>query len=165
MRSQSVEKAHRICHAIEEEIRKEIPFVERVLIHIEPVVKAIVHIAVPLTDQTGAVSRHFGLAPYFALTKRHIETGQLLEQMIVVNPFAGHPKGRGLEVAHWLLEQRVDVVITPEDIRDKGPGHALSDAGIAVILSGATTLAQAMEELSVVDVTEEAGALGRSNGD
>ena len=85
--------------------------------------------------------------------------------MIVANPLAGHPKGRGLEVAQWLLGQHIDVAVTPDDIREKGPGHALSDAGVAVILSGATTLAQAMEELSVVDVTEEAGALGRSNGD
>jgi cation diffusion facilitator family transporter len=164
VRSQSVEKAHRVSHAIEEEIRKEIPFVERVLIHIEPVAKAIVRIAVPLTDHTGAVSRHFGLAPYFALTKRHVETGQILEQMIVVNPFAGHPKGRGLEVAHWLLEQRVDVVITPDDIRDKGPGHALGDAGVAVILSQATTLAQAIEALPVADVTEAAPLLGVRTG-
>jgi hypothetical protein len=57
------------------------------------------------------------------------------------------------------------VVLTPDDIRDRRPGHALGDAGIAVILSEATTLAQAMEELSVADVTEKAGALGRSNGD
>lgn len=164
VRLQSVEKSHRVSHGIEEEIRKEIPFVERVLIHIEPVAKAIVGIAVPLTDQTGTVSRHFGLAPYFALTKRHVETGHILEQMIVVNPFAGHPKGRGLEVAHWLLEQRVDVVITPDDIREKGPGHALGDAGVAVILSQATTLAQAIEALPVADVTEAAPLLGVRTG-
>ncbi len=72
-------------------------------------------------------------------------------------------KGGGLEVAHWLLEQRVDVVITPDDIREKGPGHALGDAGVAVILSQATTLAQAIEALPVADVTEEATAVGRSN--
>lgn len=163
VRLQSVEKSHRISHALEEEIRKEIPFVERVLIHIEPVAKAIVGIAVPLTDQTGTVSRHFGLAPYFALTKKQVETGKILEQMIIANPFASHSKGRGLEVAHWLLEQHVDVVITPDDIREKGPGHALGDAGVAVILSEATTLAQAIEALPVEGVTEEATAVGRSN--
>jgi len=37
VRLQSVEKAHRVGHAIEAEIRNEIPFVERVLIHVEPV--------------------------------------------------------------------------------------------------------------------------------
>jgi cation diffusion facilitator family transporter len=147
VRSQSVEKAHQVSHAIEAEIRNEIPFVERVLIHVEPVAKSVVRIAVPLTDQSGAVSRHFGLAPYFALADRQTATGQTVGQMIITNPFADHPKGRGLEVAHWLLEHHVDVVITPDDIRDKGPGHALGDAGATVILSEATTLTQAIGEL------------------
>jgi predicted Fe-Mo cluster-binding NifX family protein len=156
VRLQSVEKSHRISHAIEEEIRKELLFVERVLIHIEPVSRETVRITVPLTDQTGTVSQHFGLASYFALTKRQVDTGHILEQMIVANPFAGHPKGRGLEVAHWLLEQRVDVVITPDEIREKGPGHALGDAGVRVILSEATTLVQALEETPVVSGAEPA---------
>lgn len=163
VRSRSLDKAHQVSHVIESEIRSEIPFIERVLIHIEPVSRETVRIAVPLTDQTGTMSRHFWLAPYFALTKRHVKTGRILEQMIVANPFAGHPKGRGLEVAHWLLEQHVDAVVTPDDIREKGPGHALGDAGVAVILSEATTLAQAIEALPVAGVIEEATAVGRSN--
>jgi predicted Fe-Mo cluster-binding NifX family protein len=112
--------------------------------------------AVPLTHQTGTVSRHFGLAPYFALTDKQAATGQMLSQTIVANPFADHPKGRGLEVAHWLLEHHVDAVVTPDDIRDKGPGHALGDAGVTVILSEATTLTQAIEELPA------AGGAGRA---
>lgn len=81
------------------EIRTQISFIERVMIHIEPVSRETVRIAVPLSVQTGTVSRHFGLAPYFSMTKRHVETAQILEQMIAANPFAGHPNGRGLEVA------------------------------------------------------------------
>jgi len=49
------------------------------MIHIEPVSREAVCIAVPFTDQTGTGSRHFGLAPYFALTKRHVETVHILE--------------------------------------------------------------------------------------
>jgi predicted Fe-Mo cluster-binding NifX family protein len=122
-----------------------------------------VRVAVPLTDQAGTISRHFGLAPYFALTDMQTATGQTVSRLIVANPFAGHPKGRGLEVAHWLLEQRVDVVVTPDDIRDKGPGHALGDAGVAVILSEATTLAKAIAEVPVAGGTGKAAAPGHSN--
>jgi len=146
VRSQSVEKAHQVSHAIEEEIRKEIPFVERVLIHIEPISKAVIRIAVPLTVQTGTISRHFGLAPYVAVIDRQVATGQTVSQTIMANPFADHPKGRGLEVAHWLLEQHVDAVVTPDDIRDKGPGHALGDAGVIVVISQANTLTAAMAD-------------------
>lgn len=146
VRSRSLDKAHQVSHAIESEIRREIPFVERVLIHIEPVSKAAVRIAVPLTDQTGLASQHFGLAPYFALVDKQKETGQIISQMIIASPFAGYPKGRGLEVAHWLLEQHVDAVVTPDDIRDKGPGHALGDAGVTVIVRDVSTLAEAIRE-------------------
>ncbi len=156
VRSQSLDKAHQVSHAIEADICGEIPFVERVLIHMEPVSREVVRIAVPLTDQTGTVSRHFGLAPYFALTDKQTVTNDIVREMIIANPFAAHPRGRGLEVAHWLLEQHVDVVVTPDDIRDKGPGHALSDAGVRVILSEATTLVQALEETPVVSGAEPA---------
>ncbi len=156
VRLQSVEKAHRVSHTIETEIRNEIPFVERVLIHVEPVSKGVVRIAVPLTDQTGTVGRHFGLAPYFALTDRQVATGQTVSQTIIVNPFADHPKGRGLEVAHWLMEHRVDLVVTPDDIRDKGPGHALGDAGVTVVISQASTLAAAVAEVSAKESRTDA---------
>jgi predicted Fe-Mo cluster-binding NifX family protein len=156
VRVHSLEKAHRVSDAIEAAIRQDIPFVERVLIHVEPTSQTVVRIAVPLVDQAGVVSRHFGLAPYFALTDKQAATGQILSQTIVTNPFADHPKGRGLEVAHWLIGQRVDLVVTPDDIRDKGPGHALGDAGVTVILSEVTTLAQAIAELPA------AGGAGRA---
>lgn len=156
VRSQSLDKAHHVSHAIEAEIRSDIPFVERILIHMEPVSKMVVRLAVPLMDQTGTVSRHFGLAPYFALTDKHTTTKQIIRQMILANPFAVHPKGRGLEVAQWLVEQHVDVIVTPDDIREKGPGHALGNAGVRVILSEATTLVQALEESSVVSGAEPA---------
>lgn len=163
VRALSLDKAHQVSHVIESEICSEIPFIERVLIHMEPVSRNAIRIAVPLTDQTGMVSRHFGLAPYFALTDKHLATKEILGQTIIANPFASHPRGRGLEVAHWLLEQHVDVVVTPDDIRDKGPGHALGDAGVSVIFSEATTLAQAIKAQPVAVVTEGATALGRSN--
>lgn len=60
--------------------------------------------------------------------------------MIAANPFAADPRGRGPKVAQWLLEQRIDVLITADDIRKKGLGYALGDAGIALIISDAVSL-------------------------
>ncbi|MDH4079633.1 MAG: cation diffusion facilitator family transporter [Nitrospira sp.] len=160
VRAQSLDKAHQVSHAIESEICSEIPFVERVMIHMEPVSRETVRIAVPLTDQTGTVSRHFGLAPYFALTDRQTSTKESVREMVIANPFVTHPRGRGLEVAHWLLEQRVDVVVTPDDIRDKGPGHALSDAGVTVIVRDARTLTEATRELPALGETGGAPSAG-----
>jgi predicted Fe-Mo cluster-binding NifX family protein len=68
--------------------------------------------------------------------------------MIIANPFADHPKGRGLEVAHWLMGQQVDAVVTPDDIRDKGPGHALGEGAVTIVISQASTLAAAIADAS-----------------
>ncbi|MGE0643260.1 MAG: cation diffusion facilitator family transporter [Nitrospira sp.] len=160
VRAQSLDKAHQVSHAIESEICSQIPFVERVLIHMEPVSREAVRIAVPLTDQTGTVSRHFGLAPYFALTDKQTVTNDIIREMIIANPFAAHPRGRGLEVAHWLLEQHVDILVTPDDIRDKGPGHAVGDAGVTVIIRDARTLAEAIRELPALGETGGAPSAG-----
>lgn len=160
VRAQSLDKAHQVSHAIESEICSQIPFVERVLIHMEPVSREAVRIAVPLTDQTGTVSRHFGLAPYFALTDKQTATNDIIREMIITNPFAVHPRGRGLEVAHWLLEQHVDILVTPDDIRDKGPGHAVGDAGVTVIVRDVSTLAEATRGLPALGETGGAPSAG-----
>ena len=64
--------------------------------------------------------------------------------MIAANPFAADPRGRDLKVMQWLFEQRINVLIAADDIREKGPGYALGDAGIAIIISAAVSLDAAL---------------------
>ena len=120
---------------------------ERALIHALPVRREVRRIAVPLSDESGAVSDHFGTAPYLALDDVRARDGRIEEHRIVANPHAGEPLGRGLRVAQWLLENEVDVLITADDIREKGPGYALKEAGIAVIVSQERTLESALDTL------------------
>ena len=47
-------------------------------------------------------------------------------------------------MAHWLVTQNVDVLLTRDDVRDKGPGHALGEAGVDVIVTQATTAEEAV---------------------
>lgn len=144
LRVQALEKAHQVSHAIETAIHMHLPHVERIVVHVEPAQKSVRRVAVPLTDRTGTVSVHFGTAPYFALIEMRTDTGATATQMTVANPYATDPRGRGLKVAHWLLEQRIDVLITADDVREKGPGYALGDAGVAIIISEAATLDAAL---------------------
>ena len=37
-----------------------------------------------------------------------------------------------------LVEQDTDVLVTCDDIAGKGPGHALLEAGVLVVLTGST---------------------------
>jgi divalent metal cation (Fe/Co/Zn/Cd) transporter len=52
--------AYQIANAVEKAIRKEIHFVERVIIHYEPEKKNYVRYAVPLVNREGEISEHFG---------------------------------------------------------------------------------------------------------
>jgi predicted Fe-Mo cluster-binding NifX family protein len=132
MRTGDLKKAHAISHQIESEIRKQVPHVERVVIHYEPEVRKHLRVAVPLADTTGRVSTHFGEAPYFALVLLRLADGQIERQEVVSNPHTEVPRARGIRVAEWLVKQRVDVVAVREDLHNKGPTYVFSDAGVEV---------------------------------
>jgi predicted Fe-Mo cluster-binding NifX family protein len=144
LRVQALEKAHQVSHAIETALHTHVPHVERIVVHVEPIQKLVHCVAVPLADPTGTVNIHFGAAPYFALTEMRTDTGAISQQMTVVNPHAADPRGRGLKVARWLLEQGIDVLITADDIREKGPGYALGDAGVVIVISDVVSLDAAL---------------------
>jgi len=116
------------------------------LIHVEPAEKPVRRLAVPLASSDGSISQHFGTAPYFVLRDVRVEDGALLEQRVVTNPYAGDPRGRGLKVAEWLLEQGVDALFTADDIRGKGPGYALGDAGVQVMITAAERIEEALAD-------------------
>jgi predicted Fe-Mo cluster-binding NifX family protein len=144
VRVRKLEKAHQVGNSIAAAIREQVPHVERALIHVEPAQRSTRRIAVPLADTRGDVSQHFGTAPVFALRDVRVEDDALLEQRFVANPYAGDPRGRGLKVAQWLLQQGVDALLTADDIRGKGPGYALGDAGVEVIITDAEQLDEAL---------------------
>ena len=146
LRVRELEKAHQVSSAIASAIREQVPHVERALIHVEPADKPVRRLAVPLAASDGSVSQHFGTAPFFALRDVRVEDGALLEQRVVANPYAGDPRGRGLKVAEWLLEQGVDVLFTADDIRGKGPGYALGDAGVEVMITEAESVDEALAD-------------------
>jgi cation diffusion facilitator family transporter len=147
LRTHAFERAHQISEEIEAAVRGEIVHLERALIHVLPVQRTVRRIAVPLSVETGAVSDHFGTAPYFALDDIRTRDARIEEHRIVANPHAGEPRGRGLRVAQWLLENGVDVLITTDDIREKGPGYALKEAGVVVIVSHEPNLESALDAL------------------
>ena len=130
VRLQDLERAHLLSHAIEEELRREIPHLERVLVHVEPMRKKVVRLAVPLADEEGALADKFGSAPFFALLEVEADGVRERARRILPNPHAGDRKKRGLEVARWLLEEGVDGVVTREGLEGKAPGYVFNDAGV-----------------------------------
>jgi cation diffusion facilitator family transporter len=133
LRTEELRKAHDVIEQIKSKIREQVPHVDRLTIHYEPQKRTHLRIAVPLRDGSGTISEKFGESPHFALVVVRLSDGRITEQDVRDAPAAGtRKKGRGIEVARWLVEQGVDHVVTREDLSEKGPGFALQSAGIGV---------------------------------
>lgn len=146
VRVRELERADLIGRTIERNLRDEITHLERAVIHVKPARKAVLRAAIPVEGPHGPPSQHFGTAPAFLLVDKRRTEDQVVGQTVVTNPFSGEPRGRGIKVAHWLIDQEVDVLLTADDVRDKGPGHALGEAAVNVIIIQATTVEEAIEE-------------------
>ncbi|HPA14945.1 MAG TPA: cation diffusion facilitator family transporter [Desulfobacterales bacterium] len=147
MRTGDLEKADQISRHIESEIRKQVPHIERVVIHYKPRPREYMNIALPLADTTGKVSEHFGEAPYFSITRLRVADGGIERQEVVANPHAQLPKAKGIRVAEWLVRQKVDVVGVKEDLRNKGPAYVFADAGVEVHVIKNDRLSEAIDSL------------------
>jgi len=146
LRVHDLEKAEAATRRVEAQIRQAVPFVERVLIHAEPLARTHLRYAVPLADPGGTISEHFGEAPYFALVTVRLADGAIEEQRVLANPHGGEPKAKGIRVAEWLVAQKADVVLVKEDLRGKGPAYAFGDAGVEMRQTEAMTLAEALAD-------------------
>ncbi len=142
LRTGDLKKAHAISQDIEADIKKQMPLVERVVIHYEPQVSEYLRIAVPLADSVERVSAHFGEAPYFAVVLLRLADGNIERQEVVTNPHTKVPKAKGIRVAEWLLEHKVDVVVAREDLHKKGPAYVFADAGVELQVSEAGQLSE-----------------------
>ncbi len=145
LRTGNLEKAHAISQNIEANIIKQMPLVERVVIHYEPQVREHMRIAVPLSDTMGLVSAHFGEAPYFAVALMRMADGNIERQEVVTNPHTKVPKAKGIRVAEWLIEQKVDAVMVKEDLYKKGPAYVFADAGVELQVSTAGHLSEVID--------------------
>jgi len=149
VRTDNLQKAHKISERVESNIRQRVPHVERVVIHYEPQTRESLHVAIPLAEPGGKLSRHFGEAPYFAIVRLRVSDNQIDEQEILKNPYVDLEKGKGIRVAEWLVGKNVDLVALREEIMNKGPGYVFSNAGVNVHVLSATDLNGAV--MSLVD--------------
>jgi predicted Fe-Mo cluster-binding NifX family protein len=135
-----IKEAHSIAGDIEKAVRTRIPFVERVTVQYAPEKKGSLRYAAPLANREGELSEHFGSAPLVAIWEKDEPDGSLRSQEILDNPFAELEKGKGRELAKFLVQQRIDVLFTKESLKGRGPEFVLSDAGVEVKETGLKNL-------------------------
>ncbi len=145
LRVTRLEQAHAVSSRLENKIRAQIPYVEQVIIHYEPVARSQIRYAVPLTDLAGTMSEEFGTAPYFALVTAEASDKTLGKTEILTNPYTRLEKARGIHVAEWLVENKADIVLVQEDLKKKGPSYVLANAGIEIRQIQARNLTEALK--------------------
>ena len=144
-----LERAHQVSYRLEEAVQKLEPNIDRVLIHLEPEERDEYLYAVPM-DEGDTLATNFGEAPRFALALVGREDGHVRELEYIDNPHLDDPDGRGIRVALMLVHEGVDTVITRQDIEGHAPCYVLSGEHVAVVTTGAETLAEALEEACIV---------------
>jgi cation diffusion facilitator family transporter len=145
LRVQDLEKAEAVTRSIEAQINQAVPHVERVLIHAEPMERTHLRYAAPLAEADGLLSEHFGEAPYFALVRLRLADGVIEEGRTLANPFLQEERAKGIRVAEWLVDHKVDVVFLKESLRGKGPTYVFGDAAVEMRETDAATLDDALE--------------------
>ena len=129
---------------IEERIRETVPHIERVLVHPEQAERSALLYGAPLADPDGTLSEHFGEAPYFGFPLVRQVDRAIVEQHVLANPHQNEEKAKGIKVAEWLVAQKVDTVFLKESLQGKGPEYVFDDAGVAMQLTSAGTLTEAV---------------------
>lgn len=136
-----------VVRRIEAAVRAAVPHVERVLLHVEAPASPYLRCALPLADPAGTLSPHFGEAPWFALVSVRRADGAVGESMILANPHGGEARAKDIRVAEWLVAQKVDLVLTRENLKGKGPPYVLHDAGVDLHQTDRGTMAEALAQL------------------
>lgn len=147
VKTQNLQRAHKISESIETKIRNEVPHVGRVLIHYEPEKKSHHIIALPLDDPSGVFSKHFGEAPYFGLLHLRTQDNSLEKQEIFENPHRLVKTGKGMRVAEWLVDKGIDHVVMKEDLSHKGPGYVLSNAGVTTHIMSVNNTSEVVAQI------------------
>ncbi len=131
-----LEKAHYMANQIEARIRSRVPNVDHILLHYEPLKKETRVIAMPVTEDRGHLSEHFGEAPYFLLLTLRVRDNKLVDEKLLSNPHRSVETGKGIQVSEWLVSQGVDEVMAAKSFEHKGPHYVFADAGVSVQQTG-----------------------------
>ena len=144
LRTSGLKKAHDIADRIEATIKKEIPHVERIMLHYGPSESDTQRIAFPVLEDGNTLCDHFGEAPFFAIWQIRPESGEIEKKTIMKNPFRLAEKGKGIQAARFLVRYNIDKVAAGKKIQFSGPGYVFSDAGVEPVEISENTAEEAI---------------------
>ena len=110
-----VARAHEVAHEVVRAVRKTIPQIEMLTVHLEPFHPEQQRVMVPADDNRleAAVSEHFGRAKFFVFVT--VSTDGIGPKEWLENSFRNKPARAGLSVIKEMLKnQHIDAVLTRE---------------------------------------------------
>ncbi len=126
--------AHQIIEKITDKVQREVPHIDRIVLHYEPARRPSLLIAVMLSDGTRwQVSEHFGEAPYIGWIEIHLNDNRILRMEVTLNPFTEIERGKGIRVAEHLVNHGVDLVLSRQLFHGKGPEYVFNSRDVKVI--------------------------------
>ena len=147
LRTGDLTRAETATRRMETAARESVPYLDRIVIHAEPVKRTQLRIAAPLEDRGGELADHFGDAPFFGLATVSLEDGIVTQQTVMANPHTREEKAKGIRIAEWLVSQKVDQVYAREKLTGKGPPYVLGSAGVDMLVTGAADFDELCETL------------------
>jgi predicted Fe-Mo cluster-binding NifX family protein len=94
------------------------------------------------------VGDHFGESPHFALLTVRLSERRVEKQEVIENPYKDVETAKGIRVAEWLVQNKVDQVFMREDLSRKGPGYVLGNAGVTTVRTSARDLKEVVESMA-----------------
>lgn len=123
LREKTLKKAHEFVDRIEMEIEAVLPDIEKVVIHYEPYSKKGKFIAIPII--AGKPTAHIGKSEGFLVIIKNQDISA--ECIWVENPGQSLKHGRGTAALKTLIEEDVDVVLLPEEMKTPGMRTLLNE--------------------------------------
>jgi len=140
-----VKRAYEIADEIEKKVKAKVPQMDSFLIYTEPAKKLEQKIIIPTKEKRGLdsqIDEYFARAKFFAILKIKKDKIESLE--FEENPFREKEIRAGLAIVEYLLEEKLDVLITKEI----GPisFHTLRDNLIEVYKTEKDTINQIIKD-------------------
>ncbi|MBS3819760.1 cation diffusion facilitator family transporter [bacterium] len=149
LKVKDIQKAHKIVDSLEKNIKKNIPFIDEIRIHYEPVKKTTWTYVVPLDSSKEKLSEHFGEAPYFVLIRVDHRNNQVVKKEIISNPFIHKERGKGIAVAEDLVHRDIDYLVVKESLKGKGPQYVLEDYSVETWNTDKNNLQDVLKDLNI----------------
>ncbi len=124
----NIKKAYEIIETAKRQAMKQFD-ITQLEVTIKPKTKKTIKIVIPTTN--GKVSDHFARAQEFEIVKIDVKNRKILNKKRIKNPYFNKQVRAGLFAAKFLLNKKIDYIITKEI--GEISLHTLSDNAVAVI--------------------------------